>query len=273
MILVQRRLLKLGLVFIVASGLSLYVHIASLKLQSVTLLTGWILFGIVVFLMMFNGIRKLPFFSIANARFWSQTHVYIGLLSIVVFVWHTGLRMPHAGLEWALMLLFSFVAISGLLGVFVYHSFPKRLTMRGEEVLFERIPELREKLRLQAEDSIKSSAQGGISQAFIDFYFAKLQPYFLGSRNFVAHLLERNSCRYELLLEMKGLARFLNDKELGSMQEMQKWICQKDDLDYHFALQSVLKYWLFIHIPLAYGLIVFILLHLVSVMALSGTSL
>jgi hypothetical protein len=41
-------------------------------------------------------------------------------------------------------------------------------------------------------------------------------------------------------------------------------------LDYHRALQLALKLWLFVHIPLTYGLLIFTALHIVLVFGFSG---
>jgi hypothetical protein len=45
---------------------------------------------------------------------------------------------------------------------------------------------------------------------------------------------------------------------------------QKDGLDYHQALQFMLRGWLFIHIPLTYSLMIFSVMHIVLVYAFSG---
>ncbi len=39
----------------------------------------------------------------------------------------------------------------------------------------------------------------------------------------------------------------------------------KDALDYHHAMQGVLKGWLFVHIPLTYVTLIFIVVHVVIV--------
>ena len=44
----------------------------------------------------------------------------------------------------------------------------------------------------------------------------------------------------------------------------------KDQLDFHQAMQGLLKGWLFVHIPLTYALLLFALVHLVLVYAFSG---
>ena len=45
---------------------------------------------------------------------------------------------------------------------------------------------------------------------------------------------------------------------------------KKNELDYQYALQGVLKGWLFIHIPLTYGMLLLAITHLVLAYAFSG---
>jgi peptidoglycan biosynthesis protein MviN/MurJ (putative lipid II flippase) len=54
------------------------------------------------------------------------------------------------------------------------------------------------------------------------------------------------------------------------IEKLAQLVRQKDGLDYHRALQLALRLWLFIHIPLTYGLMVFTVLHVVLVFGFSG---
>jgi peptidoglycan biosynthesis protein MviN/MurJ (putative lipid II flippase) len=54
------------------------------------------------------------------------------------------------------------------------------------------------------------------------------------------------------------------------MDEIAELVRQKDGLDYHHSLQLTLKLWLFVHIPLTYGLLIFSFVHIVLVYAYSG---
>jgi hypothetical protein len=73
-----------------------------------------------------------------------------------------------------------------------------------------------------------------------------------------------------LLNKISDLNRFLNEKERDVMGKIADLVRQKDGLDYQFTLQLTLKLWLFIHIPLTYGLLFWSLLHVVIVYAFSG---
>ena len=62
----------------------------------------------------------------------------------------------------------------------------------------------------------------------------------------------------------------MNEEERKYLNQLSDLVEQKDDLDYHYSLQAVLKYWLFVHIPLAYGLLIFTVIHIVSANAMTG---
>ena len=53
------------------------------------------------------------------------------------------------------------------------------------------------------------------------------------------------------------------------MDEMKELVEVKSDLDYQYTLQAALKYWLFVHIPATYALFLFVLVHVVLVLAFS----
>ena len=62
----------------------------------------------------------------------------------------------------------------------------------------------------------------------------------------------------------------MDGKERESLERLSDLVCQKDDLDYHHALQATLKGWLFVHIPLTYSLWILVVLHLVLAYAFTG---
>jgi hypothetical protein len=74
----------------------------------------------------------------------------------------------------------------------------------------------------------------------------------------------------QLLTKINDLQRYLDERERATMGRIADLVRQKDGLDYHHALQLLLKLWLFIHIPLTYSLLLFTLAHIVLVFAFSG---
>jgi hypothetical protein len=98
----------------------------------------------------------------------------------------------------------------------------------------------------------------------------KLAVFFSNSQNFWRHLLESRRPVNAVLSELEDLRRYLNEQERPTLEQLAQIVRQKDGLDYHHALQTALKLWLFVHLPLTYSLMIFSLLHIVLVFAFSG---
>jgi hypothetical protein len=54
------------------------------------------------------------------------------------------------------------------------------------------------------------------------------------------------------------------------MIRLRELIKAKFDLDYAYTLQSLLKWWLFIHIPLSFVIFVLVFLHIIAAYAFYG---
>jgi hypothetical protein len=85
--------------------------------------------------------------------------------------------------------------------------------------------------------------------------------------------MESNRPLNNLLGEAAVLQRYLSEKEREILHELTELIRVKDQLDYQYALQAVLKRWFFIHVPLTYGLLLLAFFHVVIVYAFSGGNL
>ncbi len=81
--------------------------------------------------------------------------------------------------------------------------------------------------------------------------------------NFWYHLCESRLPLTSLQRSVQGLEHYLGSNESSKLQELKTLIEQKDTLDYHYALQRVLKGWLFIHIPLSMVFMLLLVLHIV----------
>ncbi len=240
------------------------------SIQATSFWTGWLLFFLVTSLALFNGRKKLPFLPLGTAANWMQYHIYAGFFSIVVFVAHTGVGMPSGALETSLSLLFVLIALSGVLGLILSRIIPVGLTTRGEPVLFERIPALRAGLQVEVEDLVVACARDHQTTTISDFYTNRLEPFFRAPSNLAYHLLGSARPIRELEREIAAMDRYLNDGERSVLAEIRELAQLKDDLDYQWARQLVLKGWLFIHIPLTFSLLVVVLLHIFVVYGFRG---
>lgn len=262
----------IGLILLIlVSALMVWLHRRySGAMSRLSYLTGWALFGLILLLSLYNARKKLPFVPLLSSELWLQSHVYGGLLTAALFTVHLDYKMPTGWFEGTLASLYILVMLSGFFGLFVSRAIPKRLTTRGGEVLFERIPSIRRQLQERAEALALTSLAQAKSSTVADFYVRELKDFFEGSRNVGWHWLEVRSPLNRLLNKINDLNRYLNEQERATLDQIAGLVRQKDGLDYHYALQLLLKAWLFAHIPLTYSLLLFTLAHIVLVFAFSG---
>ena len=226
------------------------------SLRPVSFFTGWGLLVLMVILALYNLRKRMPFLPLGTSAGWLQFHIYIGFLTVVLLVLHINFRVPNGILEGTLSLLYVTVAGTGILGLILSRIFAKRLAARGEEVIFERIPGIRRHIRENAEALIERSVSETNSSTIQEFYAEHLDFYFRRMCNFWGHVFNSVRPRHTLLTNLGELDRYLNDQEREIAAELANLVRVKDDLDYHHTLQGILKYWLFIHIPLSFSLLI-----------------
>lgn len=264
---VLRRARNIALTVVLAAGLVLVNKLYDLSLRDASFLNGWLLATAVLFLALFNARKKLPFLPLMSAATWLQLHVYVGLLAVVLFALHTGLRVPHGLFEDLLWGAFVGLALSGFIGLYLCRTYPSRLRRHGEPVLFERIPAFRAQLAKEAEELVLSSVRESASAVLADLYADRLAAYFSRPRHLIAHLFESNRALHRLRREIGARERYLNARGREILGRLDELAVAKDNLDYQYALQLGLKGWLFVHIPLTYGMLLLVLLHVVLVYA------
>lgn len=232
--------------------------------------SGWALFFLMLILTLYNGRKKLPFLPLGSSEGWLQFHIYAGFLTVTLFLVHIRLRPPSGWFDIILASLYVLVTGSGIAGLFVTRSIPRRLTTRGGEVLYERIPAIRRRLQEEAETLALKSPVASRSTTISDFYARHLHEFFDGPRNLALHAVEVRRPLNLLLNRINDLNRYLDKTEQETLAKISQLVRQKDGLDYHESLQLMLKGWLFVHIPLTYSLMIFSLMHIVLVYAFSG---
>jgi hypothetical protein len=231
--------------------------------------SGYVLFVAIVFLALFNLRKKLTFLPmLGTARAWMQLHIYVGLSTFIMFGVHLSWRIPNGQFEMVLAGLYLFVALSGVYGLYITRVLPKRLTNLPEEIIYERIPAFRKRLTLQARELVLSAAE--TSDVLARFYANRLAAFFEQPRSF-SYVIKPSSrqCR-QLVSEIQDLDRYLSSSHREVGKELAAIVKQKDDLDYHHAIQGRLKVWLFVHIATTYSLLLFAVLHGIMAHAFGG---
>jgi hypothetical protein len=233
-------------------------------------LTGWCLLVLVLYLTAYNSRKKLPFLPLVSSRYWMRAHSWIGMLAGFVFLAHLRGRLPAGPFDAVLAALFVAVTLSGIAGWWLSRVLPPRLTNAGGEVPYERIPVIRRALRERAEGLVVAGIPTAGTTTLADFYAARLEDFFKGPGNFGSHLFGSSHTLNSLLSDLGQVQRYLSDSEKKTASELAALLREKDTLDVHWSTQLVLKGWLFVHIPLTYGMLLFIAVHVILVYGFSG---
>ena len=265
----QRRKWAMTISFLAALIVIVAVLSYSLVLHDIAHVTGWTLLAVMLFLTFFHARKKLTYPPLLNAATWLQVHIYVGALSLLIFFLHIQWRTPNGWFETIFYILFISLAGSGLLGIYFTRTIPKALSTRGGEVIFERIPQFVKQLREQAEALVVESVRINNSTILADYYQTNLATYLAAPRRFGTHAFVVDRTRDEYQRQLKALHRYLNDAECEVAERLSDVLATKDDLDFHYARQGILKGWLFLHIPLTYAVLLFTAAHVLLVHAFS----
>ena len=165
--LAHRRIVNTALLAVSVVVLLLWCRAWSLTLRPAHETTGWLALGSVVFLALYNLRKKLSLLPLLRSSTWLQAHIYVGFLCVGLFLAHIEYRVPTGSFEVALALVFALVAGSGVIGLVLTRTLPKRLARRGEEVLFERIPGYRHQLAQEAATASSRAAARGTRPSWI----------------------------------------------------------------------------------------------------------
>ncbi len=269
-ILISRRALGWLLLLLVTAAIWLAGRIAETQLTDGSVLTGWSLIVLVFVLGAYRVLKRLVMVPGLRARQMFQLHVFLGLTALWLFVLHTGFRWPSGVLETLLWWLFVVVSVSGLIGLQMTRSYPAMLRIRGEDLIYERIPGFAAEMRRRLHALLLQSAACGNNHVLVEFYRSRLIPMFAGPKFRWRYLISALPWSHGIQRELKELPRYLSDSEAEDLRKLQALVQAKDDLDFHYTVQSALKLWLWVHVPATAALALLALVHLVVVYAFRG---
>ena len=126
--------------------------------------------GIMVFECLLGLRKKYPASPLARVKTWLSAHVWLGLLSFLVILLHSGFRWG-SGLAAVLMWLLLVIVVSGVFGVALQNYIPRRMTELVErETIYEQIPTVIRRLRTEADERVEHiTADLGMDEMEIEF--------------------------------------------------------------------------------------------------------
>ncbi len=259
--------------YVVLAGIMLALFVAAVvsstylahHLGDPAYVTGYSLFGFMIFLIIFNVRKRLSMLPIFKVRWWTPLHIASGLLVMGLFWLHIGTLWPDGLYEQAITLVFYLVSLSGLFGYVVLRVYPGWLTQTGIEVIYEEVPTIVADYRGEAERLILECTKETRSDTLARYYTETLDWFFRRPHFIMNHLLGGRKGIHWVNQHISTARRYLNDTERGYLDKLNDLASKKNRIDFHFAIQSVMKLWLLIHVPASVALLLLALWHLLLV--------
>ena len=132
--------------------------------SAIGLLYGAVGYALMLYAGLLGARKKKPVWRLGRAQTWMRGHLWLGLLSLPLILFHAGFAW-RGPLTYLLMILFFIVVGSGILGAVLQHYVPHQILQRVPmETIYEQIPRVRPQLLSEA-DRIAESVCGHLEVA------------------------------------------------------------------------------------------------------------
>lgn len=228
-------------------------------------LTGWSLFALIVLLAAFNLRKRLAMLPVGDARGWLSLHVVGGTIACGAYALHVGTFWPTGAYERVLAVLFYLVTLTGVVGFVVQRVYPPYLTRTGVEVIYERVPRELAHLRKQAQELVVECTAKTGSDTLARHYQENFEWFFRRPRFSLNHAFAGNKGKSWVRKQRDTVSRYLDEAEHAYLDRLFRIGSYKNDVDFHYTAQRIMKAWLLVHLPLAAVTVVVAVWHIVLV--------
>jgi len=116
--------------------------------------------GVIVFECLLSLRKKYPASPLGRVSVWLKAHIWLGLLSFLLILFHSGMQWGE-GLASLLMWLFAIITVSGIFGLVLQNWLPRRMKeLVTRETLYDQIPHLIRELRLESQERVEFVTAG-----------------------------------------------------------------------------------------------------------------
>ena len=251
------------------------------------LIFGSVGFAFMIFAALLGARKKVPVWRLGRAQAWMRGHLWLGLLSLPLILFHGGFRFGGV-MTSVLMILLIIVVTSGVFGAVLQHYMPPAMTSDIPlETIFDQIDRVRGQLLQEADEFVEGvTASGGalataavsraaaiateelpaVSAADIaplrKFYDREMRP-FLEKPNAGGYALADSTKAHAMFI---GLQTLLPPEVHETVKDLAD-ICEEErQLRRQARMHRWLHGWLILHIPLSLALLLLGAVH--AVMAL-----
>jgi hypothetical protein len=237
--------------------------------------------AVLILVLMGYGIRRRSFASrVGGASQWLSIHVYLGLCTLVVATLHCGFHFG-ANVHTLAYALLTLVVVSGCWGVYTYLRYPALLQKvrgnTGHSQLLTQVAALdtealalaarvNQMLRELVTDAIRRTRTGGSIWSQLrgrDHSRLLLAPPFhIGYAHVVSNAGQ--SALIQVLAEQQANSRDRRERE--ALDQLLKVTGEKAVLQRQaqrdIQLQGLMQFWLYLHLPLSFGLLAALAAHI-----------
>ncbi len=235
------------------------------SLNSPEFISGGALFSVIFILCMFNVRKRLPFLPLWPAHKWFLLHTVAGFLALFLFWLHAGVLWPKGLYVQILAILFYGTTLSGIVGLIMEKVYPNLLTRSGLECIYERIPHDIADIRNKAENLVLECTEKTGSDTLAKHYLETLGWFFQRPRFFLNNIFGGQNAKNWVMQQCSILERFLNEAERDYLNQVFALAETKRKIDFHYSLQTMLKKWLLIHVPMAAAVMTMVIWHLIVI--------
>jgi hypothetical protein len=218
--------------------------------------------ALLVYAGLLSALRKVPsWWWIGSRQVWLRGHIWLGLLSGVFILCHSGFRWGGT-LEVILWVVLIATLATGVLGLALQQFLPRLMTVRvPSEAPFEQIPHLCGVLRRKAAETVAASGATSEGKIILDQFCADEVLPFLGPgyrRSLPLANPLQAQVRFDCLRAVPALAACR-----GPLDLLEAYCDERRQLGEQQRLHYLLHGWLLVHVPLSVLLLVLGLAHAV----------
>lgn len=220
---------------------------------------------LLILLLAYYGIRKRSYRSrFGTMEQWLQSHIYLGILVLVLLVLHTGGRFNDTVAVTTLVLV-AVVVLSGIAGAILFVTVPRLLTEVESNLTVE---EISTQLNQLARNMARLAS--GRSQPFVRIYDGLMKesmPGWLAGWRLLLSRMRRGS--QQSAADWSKLLALVGRDEQEQLRQMLVFSRQRKELlmrlMYQQRYKNILEFWLYIHVPVTIAVLVFGTLHVAAV--------
>jgi dihydropyrimidine dehydrogenase (NAD+) subunit PreT len=219
-----------------------------------------------ILLLAFFGIRKRWYRStFGTLEQWLQSHIYLGVLSLIVLLFHTGGRFNDLVAVTTLVLV-AIVVASGIVGAVLYVTVPRLLTEVESNLTVEELSEQLNQLA-KAMARVASGKSAPFQRIYAELIRESQPGWLAGWRLLFAR--GRRGGRMQATGDWSNLLGLVAKDEQDELRQMLVISRQRKELLlrllYQQRYKNVLEAWLYVHVPFTIALLLFAAVHVVAV--------